>query len=207
MQDWSCSKNLKSLHSFLGLTGYYHKFVQNCGTIIAPLTRLLKKNAFSWTPTTHHSFQALKVVMCTTHVLALPDFNKTFVLECDASGEGIGVVLMQDGRPLPYTNKQLYKHHLFQSTYEKEMLAIFHDVDLWRPYLLGKRFQIKIDHQSLKYFLEQGISSLEKQKWITSCMDMIMRSSTKKENKMWCLMPFQGTMKKAGPFFPSHSLS
>jgi hypothetical protein len=93
--------------------------------------------------------------MCTTLVLDLPDFIKTLVLECDASGRGIGEVLMQYGQPLAFTNKQLSERHLGQSIYEKEMLTIFHAVDLWHPYLLGKRFKIKIDHQSLKYFLEQ----------------------------------------------------
>jgi hypothetical protein len=106
------------------------------------------------------AFQTLKVTMCTTPVLALPDFTKTFVLECDASGRGIGAVLMQDGRPLAFTSKQLSERHLGQSIYEKEMLAILHAVDLWHPYLLGKHFQIKTDHQSLKYFLEQHPSSL-----------------------------------------------
>ena len=71
---------------------------------------------------------------------------------------------MQEGRLLSFTNKQLSEQNLGKSIYEKEMLAILHAVDLWRPYLLGKLFQIKIDHQSLKYFLEQLLSSLEKQK-------------------------------------------
>jgi hypothetical protein len=144
MQNWPHPKTLKSMHGFLGLMGYYHKFVQNYGKIVAPLTTLLKNNAFSWTPTTDQSFQALKEAMCTTPVLALPDFTKTFVLECDASGRGIRVVLMQDGRPLAFTNKQLSERHLGQSIYEKEMLAILHAVDLWHPYLLGQCFQIKM---------------------------------------------------------------
>jgi hypothetical protein len=105
--------------------------------------------------------------MCTTPVLALPDFTKTFVLECDASGKGIGVVLMQEGRPLSFTSKQLSEKNLDKSIYEKEILAILHVVYLWHPYLLGQRFQIKTDHQSLKYFLEQHISSPEQQKWVT----------------------------------------
>jgi hypothetical protein len=74
---------------------------------------------------------------------------------------------MQEGRPLAFTNKQLSKRNLGKSIYKKEMLAIMHVVDLWRPYLLEQRFQIKTDHQSLKYFLEQRISSPEQQKWVT----------------------------------------
>jgi hypothetical protein len=138
MQDWPHPKTLKSLRGFLGLTGYYRKFVKNYGKIAAPLTALLKKNSFTWTPATAQAFQTLKMAMCTTLVLALPDFTKTFVLECDASGKGIGTVLMQAGRPLAFTSKQLSEKNLGKPIYEKEMLAILHVVELWRPYLLGQ---------------------------------------------------------------------
>jgi hypothetical protein len=167
MQDQPHPKTLKILRAFLGLTGYYRKFVKNYGKIAAPITAFLKKNSSTWTPTTAQDFQTLKMSMCTTPILAILDFTKAFVLECDASGKGIGVVLMQEGRPLTFTNKKLFERNLGKSTYEKEMLAILHAVDLWRPYLLGQHFQIKTYHQSLKYFLEQHISSSEQQKWVT----------------------------------------
>jgi hypothetical protein len=130
IQDWPRPETLKTLCGFLGLTGYYLKFVKNYGKIVAPLTALLKNNAFTQTPTTDHSFQALKEVVYTTHVLALPEFTNTFVLECDASRRGIGAVLMQDGWLLAFTRKQLSERHLGQSIYEKEILDILHAVDL-----------------------------------------------------------------------------
>jgi hypothetical protein len=130
MQVWPCPKTLKRFHGFLGLTSYYRKFVQNYGNNAAPLISLLKKNSFTWTSAADHAFQALKYVMCSTPVLALPNFKKHFVLECDASSKGIGDVLMQDVRPLAFTRKQLAERNLGQSTYEKEMLAIVHVVDL-----------------------------------------------------------------------------
>jgi hypothetical protein len=154
MQYWPQTKTLKSFRGFLALIGYYRKFFKNYGKIATLLTTLLKKNSFTWTPTAAQDFQTLKMAMCTTPVLALSDFTKTFVLECDASGKGIDVVLMQEGRPLAFTNKQLSERNLGKSIYEKEMLAIMHVVYLWNPYLLGKHFQIKTGHQSLNYFIE-----------------------------------------------------
>jgi hypothetical protein len=119
-------KTLKILPGFMGLTGYYRKFVKNYGKIATPLTTLLKKNSFTWTPAAAQAFQALNMAMCTTLVLALPNFTKTFVLECDASGKGIGAVLMQEGQPLAFTNKKLSERNLGKPIYEKEMLAILH---------------------------------------------------------------------------------
>jgi hypothetical protein len=114
MQDWPHPKTVKILRGFLGLTGYHCKFVKNYGNIAAHLINLLKKNYFTWTPTVDQAFQTLKEAMCTTLVLALPNFTKTFVLECDASRRRIRVILMQDGQPLAFTNKELSERHLGQ---------------------------------------------------------------------------------------------
>jgi hypothetical protein len=167
MQDWIFPKNIKSLRGFLSLTGYYWKFIQNYGKIATPLTILLKKNDFNWTLTTNQSFHALKEDMFITFVLALPNINNTFFLECDALGKGIGAILMQEGRLVAFTSKQLLEWQLGQSIYGNEILAIIHALDLLRPYLLGQHFQSKTDHQSLNHFLEQQILSPEQQKWVT----------------------------------------
>jgi hypothetical protein len=105
MKDWNCPKTLKTFHGFLGLIVYYCNFVFNYGKIGSLLTNLLKRNDSSWTPITDQSLQALKDAMCTTPILTLSNFTKTFVLECDVLGKGIGAVLMQHGQSLAFTTK------------------------------------------------------------------------------------------------------
>jgi len=170
VQDSPQPKTLKSLRGFLGLTSYYRKFVRNYGCIARPLTHLLKKNSFLLTDEAQKMFIALKQAMCSTPILALPEFTKSFLIEYDASGTGIGAILVQEGQTLAFTNQQLSGKHLGQSICEKETMAILHTVDTWRPYLLGQHFQICIDHQSLKYFLEQWLSSPQQNKWIAKML-------------------------------------
>ena len=124
--DWPIPKTLKNIQGFLGLTRYYRKFVQNYGRIAAPLTLLQKKDAFSWTLEVTQPFQQLKEPMCKTHVLETLAFTKTFIVECDASGNGIGAVLMQEGHPIAFTSHPIKGKNLKNPIYEKEMLAILH---------------------------------------------------------------------------------
>jgi hypothetical protein len=105
--------------------------------------------------------------MSTCPVLALPDFTWSFVLECDASGEGIGAVLMQGGHPIALESRKLRELERLYSIYDKEMLAIMHALTKFRQYLVGNRFVVKTNHNSLKYFLEQKDLSERQQKWVT----------------------------------------
>ncbi|XP_026459648.1 uncharacterized protein LOC113360349 [Papaver somniferum] len=123
MVEWPTPTNIKALRGFLGLTGYYRKFLKDYGTISRPLTDLLKKDAFKWSPEANSAFIKLKQAMSTTHVLDLPDFSKQFILEADACDLGTGVVLMQEGIAIAFHNKPLGPRVVALSTYEKELLA------------------------------------------------------------------------------------
>ena len=145
MQEWPMPKDVKSLRGFLGLTSYYRKFVRGYGHIAAPLIALLKKNSFSWNHEVEEAFHQLKLAMSNPPLLALPDFSKTFTVECDASGYGLGAVLMQEQRPIAFHSQALKGRALALSTYEKEFLALVTVVKKWRPYLVGNAFIIKTD--------------------------------------------------------------
>jgi hypothetical protein len=120
---------------------------------------MLKKNAFTWDDVAKEAFQNLKSVVTEAPVLALPNFAQPFVIECDASGLGIGAVLMQNGKPIAYLSKALKGRALLMSTYEKELFALVTAIQKWRPYLLGQSFVVKTDQQSLKFLLEQKVGT------------------------------------------------
>jgi hypothetical protein len=159
---------VKELRSFLGLAGYYRRFVRHFGIISRPLTDLLKKGAmFVWTSIQEQSFSALKAALTSAPVLALPDFSKPFVIEMDASGTGIGAMLI-----LAFLTKSLSNRLQGLSTYEKEYLAIFMDVEQWHSYLQLAEFLILKDHKSLVQLEEQRLHTPWQQKVFTRLLGL-----------------------------------
>lgn len=167
MMDWPVPTTVTELRGFLGLTGYYRKFVRDYGVIARPLTNLLRKGQFAWGEEAENAFNELKKAMTSTPTLALPDFSAPFIIQTDAFGEGIGAVLSQNGQPIAYMSRSLGVTKKSWSTYAREMLAIVVAIRTWRPYLLGRHFTIQTDQRSLRYLLEQRILTPEQQKWMS----------------------------------------
>ncbi|XP_022728798.1 uncharacterized protein LOC111284385 [Durio zibethinus] len=122
--NWPQPQNVKELTGFLGLTGYYRRFIKGYGLLAKPLTDLLTKDAFKWDESTSESFTKLQIAMTTAPVLALLDFGKVFMVETNTSSLGVGAVLTQDGRSIAYFSKALSTKHQILSVYEKEMMAV-----------------------------------------------------------------------------------
>lgn len=158
------------MRGFLGLTGFYRRFIHRYAQIAAPLTQLLKKGQFRWNPEAQTAFTSLKSAMVSAPVLALPDFTQPFVIETDALGTGLGAVLMQDNHPIAFFSKQFCPKLLRSSTYIRELHAITSAAKRWRQYLLGHRFTILTDHKSLKELMCQGVQTPEQQIYLAKLL-------------------------------------
>jgi hypothetical protein len=151
MTEWPTPTSVTKLRGFLGLTGYYRKFVKHYGALAKPLTNLLKKKSFHWSEEAQVAFDSLKRAMTSTPVLALPDFSQQFIVEIDASDTGLGAVLMQKDRSIPFLNKPLNATNKYLSIYEKEFLALIMAVEKLRPYLQRQEFIIRTDKLGLSH--------------------------------------------------------
>ncbi|KOM57691.1 hypothetical protein LR48_Vigan11g072400 [Vigna angularis] len=168
--EWPEPRNIKELRGFLGLTGYYRRFIRDYGKMAKPLTDLLKKRMFKWSKEGAMALQKLKEAGTTAPVLILPDFEQPFVVECDASGTGVGAVLSQKNRPIAFFSKALSDSSLTKSIYEKELMALVLAIQHWRPYLLGQKFVVFTDQKSLRYLLEQRITTQSQQNWLAKLL-------------------------------------
>ena len=168
--QWVAPKSLKALRGFLGLTGYYRRFIYNYGRLARPLTQLLKKGNFGWTAESMEAMQQLKTAVTTAPVLRMPDFSQPFCIECDASGTGLGAMLSQEKQRIVFFSKALAETSLTKSIYEKELMALVLAIQHWRPYLLGQNFTIYTDQKSLRYLLEQRITTQNQQNWLAKLL-------------------------------------
>jgi hypothetical protein len=170
VSSWPIPQNLKQLRGFLGLAGYYRRFVKDFGKLAKPLTDLLRKDSFLWSETATQAFSALKTALVSAPVLCLPNFSKKFTVETDASGKGIGAVLMQDQHPIAYISKSLGPKQQAMSVYERELLAIVYAVQKWGSYLSHAPFIIKTDQKSIKYMLDQKLNTPFQQVWVAKLL-------------------------------------
>ncbi|WVZ84400.1 hypothetical protein U9M48_031437 [Paspalum notatum var. saurae] len=132
-------ETVTEIRSFLGLAGYYRRFIKDFSKIAKPMTSLTKKNAkFVWGPKCEDGFRELKKLLTTAPVLAQPDVTKPFDVYCDAFGQGLGCVLMQEGRVIAYASRQLRKHEANYPTHDLELAAVVHALKIWRHYLAGQ---------------------------------------------------------------------
>jgi hypothetical protein len=162
---WHTPKNVKGVRGFLGLTGYYRKFIKDYGKVARPLTELTKKDDFGWNEAAQIAYEKLKESLTSAPVLALSNFTQEFTIECDASGVGVGAILTQNKRPVAYFSKALGVRNLMKSAYEKELMAVVLAIQHWRLYLIGRRFVVSTDQKSLKQLLQQRIVTAEQQNW------------------------------------------
>src|SRR5438105_764102 len=169
---WLPPQNVSEIRSFLGMAGYYRRFIEGFSKIAKPLTELLEKGAtFKWTPARNDSFEELKKRLTTAPVLVLPDITKGFDVYCDASRQGLGCVLMQEGRVVAYASRQLRKHEQNYPTHDLELAAVVHALKIWRHYMLGNRCEIYTDHKSLKYIFTQTDLNLRQRRWLELIKD------------------------------------
>jgi hypothetical protein len=135
IHEWPAPRSARAVRGFLGLAGYYRKFVHNYGAIAAPLTTLLKKEGFSWGDAAAVAFTTLKAAVTSASVLTMPDFTKLFTVECDASTLGFGAVLVQEGHPVTFFSRPVAPRHRSLAAYECELIGLVQAVRHWRPYL------------------------------------------------------------------------
>jgi hypothetical protein len=149
VSKWKQPSNVSEVRSFLGMAGYYRRFIKGFSSIARPMTELLKKdNKFMWTPKCEESFQIIKKKLTTAPVLTLPDIHQSFVIFCDASRQGLGCVLMQNEKVIAYASCLLKPHEQNYPTHNLELAAIVHALKIWRHYLIGNKCHIFTDHKS-----------------------------------------------------------
>ncbi|RHN51999.1 putative nucleotidyltransferase, Ribonuclease H [Medicago truncatula] len=172
VSQWETPKSVTEIRSFLGLAGYYRRFIEGFSKLALPLTQLTcKGKSFVWDTQCESSFNELKRRLTTAPVLILPKPEEPFVVYCDASKLGLGGVLMQDGKVVAYASRQLRVHEKNYPTHDLELAAVVFVLKIWRHYLYGSRFEVFSDHKSLKYLFDQKELNMRQRRWLELLKD------------------------------------
>jgi len=172
VQNWTRPNNVSEVRSFLGLAGYYRRFIMKFSQIALPLTRLTRKDAlFEWDEECEKSFRTLKKKLTKALILAIPDPEKRYIVFCDASSKGLSSVLMQGDNVIAYAPRQLKKHEENYPTHDLELAAIVFALKIWRHHLYGAQFDLFSDHKSLKYLFDQRDLNMRQRRWMEYLKD------------------------------------
>lgn len=172
VKNWPRPTTPTEIRSFLGLAGYYRRFVKDFSSISAPLTKLTHKaSKFQWNDACEKSFQDLKNKLISTPVLVLPEGTEGYTVYCDASRIGLGCVLMQHGKVIAYASRQLRPHEKNYPTHDLELAAVIFALKIWRHYLYGVHVDIYTDHKSLQYIFNQKDLNLRQRRWLELLKD------------------------------------
>ncbi|CAA0827111.1 Uncharacterized mitochondrial protein AtMg00860, partial [Striga hermonthica] len=166
VKNWSAPRSPSEVRSFLGLAGYYRRFIEGFSKIALPLSQLTRKSVkFEWIDRCESSFQELKRRFTSAPVLTIPDPSRSFTIFSDASRQGLGCVLMQDGQVVAYASRQLKPHEQNYPTHDWELAAVVHALKIWRHYLYGGHCEIFTDHKSLQYIFTQKELNMRQRRW------------------------------------------
>ncbi|GJX17982.1 putative reverse transcriptase domain-containing protein [Tanacetum coccineum] len=185
IKNWAAPITPTEVRQFLGLAGYYRRFIKEFSLISKPLTKLTQKNKpYVWGDDEEEAFQTLKLKLCSAPILSLPEVSKDFVVYCDASLKGFGAVLMQREKVIAYTSRQFRKNEENYMTHDLELGAVVFALRLWRHYLYGTKCTVYTDHKSLQYILDQKELNMRQRRWIEllSDYDCVIRYHPGKAN-------------------------
>jgi hypothetical protein len=172
VMDWKPPKSVHQIRSFLGLAGYYRRFIPDFSRITKPMTELLKKGVkFVWSEACEKAFHTLRQHLTSAPVLVQSDYSKPFEVFCDASGTGLSCVLMQEGRVIAYASWSLRPHEINYPTHDLELAAVVHALKIWRHYLMGNHCNIFTNHKSLKYIFTQSELNMRQRRWLELIKD------------------------------------
>ncbi|KAJ0863857.1 putative nucleotidyltransferase, Ribonuclease H [Helianthus annuus] len=167
IKNWEAPKTPTEVRQFLGLAGYYRRFIENFSKIAQPLTALTQKDKkYDWGVKQEEAFQLLKNKLCDAPILSLPEGTEDFVVYCDASRQGLGCVLMQRQKVIAYASRQLKVHERNYTTHDLELGAVVFALKIWRHYLYGTRCTIFTDHKSLQHIFDQKELNMRQRRWV-----------------------------------------